>query len=256
MNVDCCNGSEKGGDLRRYSVPNHAKTLIVPKAKGNRPFETPQSKSYGQRREDLALTATRRMMAEWRLYGYRGVRYSLVVHLSPPNRHVCKRWWGRFIVQNRIATAKNVIQSFAFSRAREWASERTCERNDAREQCEQCAASEWVSGATERTWEWPSAHVPSEGCSEPLRIGALGFFATNRLIWVFQRPNVAVIVMPEIAYTFFFVFFYKRTLFFSSAWDCLPRNCFWASSVLRRVLNKSKNISIWKNIKVVLNSKE
>ena len=42
-------------------------------------------------------------------------------------------------------------------------------------------------------------------------------------------------------------FFYKHTLFFSSAWGCLPRNHFWASSVLRRVLNKTKNICIWNN---------
>ena len=64
-----------------------------------------------------------------------------------------------------------------------------------------------------------------------------------------RRNNINPIV--SLIHVFFF---YKHTLFFSSAWGCLPQSRFWASSVLKRVLNKSKNIRKWNNINVLLNT--
>ena len=69
-------------------------------------------------------------------------------------------------------------------------------------------------------------------------------------IWFPSWATLAIFWRKESMYTFFF----KHTLFFSPAWGCLPQSRFWASSVLRRVLNKSKNICIWNDKKVVLNT--
>ena len=46
-------------------------------------------------------------------------------------------------------------------------SERINECSGVREQSKQGSASEWVSGASERTSEWPFTYVSIHGCSEP-----------------------------------------------------------------------------------------
>ena len=74
--------------------------------------------------------------------------------------------------------------------------------------------------------------------NQSLRCDLTGLFEVSILDWrSFDTTN--------------YTFFYKHTLFFSSAWGCLLWSRFWASSVLRHVLNKSKNICIWNNNKVV-----
>ena len=67
-------------------------------------------------------------------------------------------------------TDKIAIQSFTVLRAREWAkwaSERTSERSGGRERSKQSGANKGLSGASERTSEWPSTTVCNLSCYQP-----------------------------------------------------------------------------------------
>ena len=83
----------------------------------------------------------KRLCASWR--GSLSIYYLILIRASTASQ------WFQMIWNRRIQLVDQNLFPIS-SGVSEWASEGTNERSEGREQSEQCGASEWVSGASER----------------------------------------------------------------------------------------------------------